>query len=241
MTIPILVSVAVSLAGFLNHAAVFADNLPPLATAPLTAKQAHQIQRQWAQHLGKDLVYTNSIGMKLALVPPGEFIMGRTEQQLHELLKAYAKDPALKDQRSGLIVWSMLMMPAHRVRLTQPFYIGTTEVTVGQFRQFVEATGYKTEAERGLVYGRPYQGTRPLCTWRRPMVWRKPPLKQKDTEPVMHLCWNDCAAFCRWLSEKEGVPYELPTEAEWESARRGRRSTPWSCGGVEDGGRIGTA
>ena len=107
-------------------------------------------------------------------------------------------------------------MPAHRVRLTKPFYIGAFEVTVGQFRRFAEETGYKTDAERGLVYDKPYEGKRPLRTWRKPLYRDRPPDQQqpKDDEPVMHADWNDCMAFCEWLSKKEasaGFKYSLPT------------------------------
>jgi len=55
-------------------------------------------------------------------------------------------------------------MPAHRVRLTKPFYMGTTEVTVSQFRQFCDASGYKTEADPGIHGGVPYKGGRPNGT-----------------------------------------------------------------------------
>ena len=69
---------------------------------------------------------TNSIGMKLVLIPAGEFLMGSPDSD---------KD-AQDDEK-----------PQHRVRITRPFYLGATEVTVGQFRRVVEAAGYQTEAE----------------------------------------------------------------------------------------------
>jgi formylglycine-generating enzyme required for sulfatase activity len=210
---------------------------PPLAIAPLSADQVQDIQQRWATHIGKDLVHTNSIGMKLVLLPPGEFTMGRTEEQFDEYLRFIEKHPELKRNRGGLITWSMLLMPPRRVRITKPFYMGATEVTVGQFRQFCEASGYKTEAEQGLDGGVPYKEKRPLPTWRRPMPWLKD-YKQKDDEPVLHLCWNDCVAFCKWLSEKEGVEYCLPTEAEWEYACRAGTTTPWHFGGFDDLDRV---
>lgn len=213
---------------------VRADERSPLAGAPLDANQVSELQQQWAKRIGRELTHTNSIGMKMVLLPPGEFTMGRTEAQFDELLEVVENNPEMRKNRGGIITWSMLMMPAHRVRLTKPFYIGATEVTVGQFRKFVEATGYKTEAEQGLVHGQPYQGQRPFCTWRKPMAWRKPPLKQHDDEPVIHLCWNDCVAFCNWLSKEEGVEYCLPTEAEWEYSCRAGTTTPWSFGDIGD-------
>lgn len=207
--------------------AVAADP-PSLAKAPFDAEQAHAFQQQWARHINRPLVLTNSIGMKLSLLPPGEFTMGRTEEQLDELVATVKSHPEMKRNYVGQVVWSMLMMPAHRVRLTKPFYMGTAEVTVGQFRQFADASGYKTEAEQGLDAGESIKG-RSISTWRKPMAWRKD-YKQQDDEPVLHLCYNDCVAFCEWLSKQEGVEYCLPTEAEWEYGCRAGTTTPWSFG-----------
>src|SRR5262249_34956878 len=62
--------------------------------------------------------------------------------------------------------------------------------------------------------------------------WRRPghPVVQVDDEPVVQVSWNDATRFCQWLSEKEGRPYRLPTEAEWEYACRAGTTTPWSSG-----------
>ncbi len=217
-------------------APAFAADQPAPAKAPLNAEQAKGLQQQWARHIGKELVHTNSIGMKMVLLPPGEFTMGRTGEELDELLEIVDNDPDRKKNRGGVLTWSMLMMPAHRVRITKPFYMGACEVTVEQFRQFAEASGYKTEAEQDLNHGKPYQGRRPICTWQKPMVWIK--LQQEDDEPVLHLCWNDCVEFCKWLSKKEGAEYCLPTEAEWEYACRAGTTTPWSFGSHDDFDRV---
>lgn len=234
MRISISAAVVVTLFAHVASIAVSAEDAPPLARAPFETAQAREFQRAWSKQIGKPVVETNSIGMKLKLIPPGEFMMGRTEEQFDKLLEVSKKDgPA----PARLATWEMLMMPAHRVRITKPLYMGATEVTVGQFRQFCEASGYETEAERGLDKGVSYKGRRPICTWRKPMVWIK--LKQKDDEPVLHLCWNDCVAFCKWLSKKEGVEYCLPTEAEWEYACRAGTTTAWSFGNFEDFDRLG--
>ena len=211
-----------------------AEDAPPLAKAPFNAEQAKVFQQQWAEHIGKELLHINSIGMTMVLLPPGEYTMGRTEEQFDKVLEE-AKKAGLEPAQ--VAVWEMLMMPAHQVRITKPFYLGATEVTVGQFRRFCEDSGYETEAERGLNGGVPYKGSRPICTWRKPMVWIN--LQQKDDEPVLNLCWNDCVEFCKWLSEKEGVEYCLPTEAEWEYACRAGTTTAWSFGNFEDFDRLG--
>ncbi|MEO2018285.1 MAG: SUMF1/EgtB/PvdO family nonheme iron enzyme [Fuerstiella sp.] len=206
----------------------------PLAVAPMPAERVADVRKAWSDRIQHPVELENSIGMKLSLIPPGDFTMGRTEQQFDELLDIIRRDPKMKQNEGGMIAWSMLMMPAHRVRITKPFYMGATEVTVEQFRQFVKNTGYRTEAEQGLNHGKPYKGGRAMSTWQKPMAWRTTPLKQKDDEPVLHLCWNDCVEFCRWLSEKEGREYRLPTEAEWEYGCRAGTVTPWHFGTYSD-------
>ena len=80
-----------------------------------------------AQDAG-DKVITNSLGIKLALIPAGRFLMGSPEGE------------AYRNESEG---------PRHEVELTRPFYLGVCPVTVGQFRSFVGETGYRTEGERG--------------------------------------------------------------------------------------------
>jgi len=63
-----------------------ADDHPAPAKAPFTAQQAKKHQQQWAKYIGKELVYTNSIGMKMVLLPPGEFMMGVSEKDTYEKL-----------------------------------------------------------------------------------------------------------------------------------------------------------
>ena len=225
----------VLLAGCFAAAAV-ADE-PRLAKAPFSEEQAGDFQAQWSDHVDVEPEISNSIGMKLMLLPPGEFTMGRTMEQFEDLLNLMQADPEMRKNRGGMIAWSMLMMPSHRVRITKPFYLGTHEVTVGQFRQFVEASGYQTEAERGLNHGKPYQGGRAMSTWVKPMAWRKN-YAQGDDEPVLHLGWVDCVAFCEWLGETEGRIYEIPTEAEWEYGCRAGTTTSWHFGGPDDVERV---
>ena len=70
---------------------------------------------------------TNSLGMKFTLIKAGEFLMGSPDT-----------DKDAEDAEK----------PQHRVRITRPFYLGVHEVTRGQFRRFVDDTGYQTEAEK---------------------------------------------------------------------------------------------
>jgi formylglycine-generating enzyme required for sulfatase activity len=144
--------------------------------------------------IGTDAVITNSIGMKLTLIPSGEFLMGSpdSDKDAHESEK-----------------------PQHRVRITRPFYLGVYEVTRGQFRRFVDETGYQTQSER--------DGEEDYS-------WRKPGFDQSDDHPVVQVSWKDAVEFATWLSRKEGRTYRLPTEAEWEYACRAGTTTRYSNG-----------
>lgn len=179
----------------------------------------------------KELVkeITNSIGIKLVLIPAGEFMMGNGES-VEELIKAFP-------QYSGNGIDIKDEYPLHRVRITKPFYFGTCEVTNGQFRQFVESTGYKTQAERNEdddpkgSGGWGFNQTAQKIEGRNTQYnWQKPGFPVTDKMPVVNVTWNDVVAFCQWLSTKEGNTYRLPTEAEWEYAARAGASTRYVSG-----------
>lgn len=121
--------------------------------------------------------------------------------------------------------------PEHRVTFRRGFAIGRTEVTVEQFRAFVDATGYKTDAEKhgqSTIYdhlsGRLTQ--REDVTWEMDYEGRK----AREDEPVVHVSWNDAQAFVQWLANGTGKTYRLPTEAEFEYALRGGKSTRYWWG-----------
>lgn len=107
--------------------------------------------------------------------------------------------------------------PVHRVRVGS-FYLSRTEVTVGQWRKFIEDTGYITMAEKGSG-GLVKVGKR--LKYKADANWKNPYLSQTDDHPVVLISWHDARAFCRWLSKKTGLGYRLPTEAEWEFACQG--------------------
>jgi formylglycine-generating enzyme required for sulfatase activity len=170
---------------------------------------------------------TNSIGMELVCVPAGEFFMGGQEpaDRLVRAFKAYERKADYFDDE----------YPRHRVRITRPFLLGKFEVTVGQFRQFVQASRYRTEAERDGTGGWGYNPETQKCEGRkRRYTWRDPGFAQTDNHPVVNVTWNDAEAFCRWLSRKEGKTYRLPTEAEWEYACRAGTTTHYHHGDDPD-------
>jgi formylglycine-generating enzyme required for sulfatase activity len=130
------------------------------------------------------------------------------------------------------------------------FYLGKHEVTVEEFKQFVNATQYQTTAESSgdgsYVY---VDGSWQLKT---DANWKNPYFEQGDNQPVVLVSWYDAVEYCNWRSEKEGLTkaytittgaegttvmwnktakgYRLPTEAEWEYACRAGTTTPFSTG-----------
>ena len=175
---------------------------------------------------------TNTLGMALVRIPAGEFIMG-SDESVASLQKDFplmerARLQELRDEA-----------PAHRVRITKDFYLGRTEVTVGQFRQFLQASGYVPESiadgTGGYGYNPQYvpdpaerseqfEGRDPRYSW------RNTGFPQTDDHPVVNITWNDAQALARWLSQTEGHTYRLPTEAEWEYAARAGTRTRYASG-----------
>ena len=196
--------------GGLNFAVAMAE-LPPLLStrskvpSPLPVNNPAKI--------------TNSIGMKLVRVPAGTFTMGSkvSPKEVHQ------RYPGGKEEHyEG--------ETPHQVVLSHAFYMGIHEVTVGQFRRFVEADGYKTEAERDGSGGYGYDSETNIYIQDPKYSWLHPGFEQDDNHPVVNVSWNDAVAFCRWLSRLEGLKYRLPTEAEWEYSCRAGSSHEFTYG-----------
>jgi formylglycine-generating enzyme required for sulfatase activity len=167
----------------------------------------------------------------MVLIPGGTFAMGSDRQRPEERF-------------------------THAVRV-DGFWIDRHEVTNAQFKRFVDATGYVTLAERGpdpkahaglseelrtpgsALFVVPARFGRDMSDWWRYVKgasWREPEgpgssITGKENHPVVHIAYEDAAAYARWLGR------ELPTEAQWEfAARGGREGEPdWTSAFAEDG------
>jgi len=143
--------------------------------------------------------FTNaSTEMTFVRIEPGDFLMGSTGDQIDKLL---AQVP------EATIHWFQDEQPQHKVRITRPFYLARHEVTVGQFKQFVQATGYITDAEQDKSV----------------QNWRGPGFNPGLDHPVVCVSYDDAKAFIQWMNDQDKQAnrvYRLPTEAEWEYACR---------------------
>jgi formylglycine-generating enzyme required for sulfatase activity len=133
-----------------------------------------------------------------------------------------------------------------KTAIERSFWLGRTEVTVGQWKQFASATNYQTDGEKK---GESFTYDPATKSWGtvKGANWRKPnsAATLSDNHPVSCISWNDAAAFCEWLNKCEqaagrlppGYKICLPTEAEWEYAcRGGRQGTRFWWGDAKEEG-----
>lgn len=164
-----------------------------LSSLPLLVKAQHVTGQPHAAGQPAPRVLTNSVGMRLAEIPAGAFEMG-------------SQDRRLPKQKT---------LTPHRVQITTSFWIGTHEVTQGEYHrvlgsnpsQFSQAGGLRDRV-RGV---------------------------ETDRLPVDSVSWHDAKEFCLRLTQlpaerQKGRSYRLPTEAEWEYACRGGSKKTWCYG-----------
>lgn len=99
-----------------------------------------------------------------------------------------------------------------------PFWLATTEVTVGEFKKFCDATSYVTEAETGRWPGNGYVPGVIGADQRQSFTWKRPGFEQTDVHPVTCVSGSDITAYCQWISNQHPHRFRLPNTAEWQFA-----------------------
>jgi formylglycine-generating enzyme required for sulfatase activity len=166
-------------------------------------------------------VFTNSIGVEMVFIPPGEFMLGSTTEERARARAMGASETQVENEGAA----------PRRTRIRHGFWIGRTELTVGQWQQFVGDAHYQSDAVTGFAILDSY------------------PEKRPEDHPVAWITWRDAVAFCDWLTKKEQranrLPerciYRLPSESEWEYACRGGRQDGmfwWGDSPVDGNGRL---
>ena len=149
-------------------------------------------------------------GPAMVVVPIGSFMMG-------------SDDDAPDHQADEA--------PLHEVHINKGFAISRSEVTVGQFRTFVQASGYVPDSVK-LGGSSVYDGRSGVmrndsrATWKDDYAGHR----AKDTMPVVNVSWNDAHAYVQWLSSRTGKHYRLPSEAQFAYALRAGTTTPYWWG-----------
>lgn len=146
----------------------------------------------------------------MVVVPTGRFLMGSPDgERGHDANEA----------------------PVHEVQVDKGFAMGRSAVTIGQFRDFVRATGYVPQSQSmqgGSVYDEQSGGLRDdsSATWQDDYAGKP----GQERLPVINVSWNDARAYVDWLSQRTGKKYRLASEAEFEYGLRAGSTTRYWWG-----------
>lgn len=186
------------------------DDTPPLAVAPFDADNARQHQQAWAKHLNAEVEFENTIGMKLQLIPPGEFQMGSPESE-EDRDKEEAQRP---------------------MKIPKAFYLGKYEVTQMEYRKitgqnpswFSAAGGGKKQVSDLNTDRCPAE----QVSWLDALAFCNK-LSEREGLPKYY------SISGTQVTIKGGRGYRLPTEAEWEYSCRAGTRTPFHFGTSNNG------
>ncbi|MGZ8289382.1 MAG: SUMF1/EgtB/PvdO family nonheme iron enzyme [Telluria sp.] len=145
----------------------------------------------------------SGLGPQLVVVPAGRFLMGSPEHERQKAIEAGAQPG-----------WLERETPQHWVGIGQQFALGRFPVTVGEWRRFAVATGWRPHNEAATTPG----------------------FRQNDDHPVVGVTWGDACSYASWLAEQTGQQYRLPSEAEWEHACRAGTKSAFAFGDAIDTG-----
>jgi formylglycine-generating enzyme required for sulfatase activity len=148
---------------------------------------------------------TSGTAPAVVVVPAGQFVMG----------SPVSEDGHQENEE-----------PQRTVRITTGFAVGRSEVTVAQFREFIRAVSYRTDAERAGA-GSVYDESTGRMIDRRGIDWQRDYKgdRASDKLPVLNVSWNDAKEYVAWLSQRTGKRYRLPSEAEFEYVLRAGAQT----------------
>ena len=139
---------------------------------------------------------------EMVVVPKGQFLMGSPDDE-----------NGRRDNEGS----------QHQVTISKPFAVGKYEITLGQFKAFIDVTKYKV---RGMC--RIYEsGSSDLEA---DLNWENLGFEQNKNHPVVCVAWDDAKAYVKWLYEETGKEYRLLSEAEWEYVARAGTTTAYHFG-----------
>ena len=144
-----------------------------------------------------------------------------------EYQDAWAKQLGIQPEIANSVDMKLRLIPPGKNALgpsgigesADAFYMGVAEVTVDQFRRFVEDRKFKTAGETSKLGGMLVQSGKKTERDAK-HIWSHADFARSGFHPVTLITWHDAMVFCEWLSQKEGRTYRLPTSSEWRWAER---------------------
>lgn len=189
------------------RADILPADAPAPAVAPFDSAAAKRHQQAWAGHLGQPIEIENSVGMKMVLIPPAEFVMGSAD--VEELQR--------EAEKAGLMVNYTRKIaregPQHPVTLSKAYYMGVCEVTQ---KQYADVMGTATDEQKS-------HHPQTDVSWFDAISFCNKLSEMEGLLPYYKLD-GEHATFAG------GNGYRLPTEAEWEFACRSGSEARWHFG-----------